>query len=508
MKVVVNVLMKHSLFLTNILLSDELLKDIKLLPEQEKRDRYNTLEKYLAIKPIDKVCVLYGLKGTGKKTLLGQCVLSMSVEDIKKTAYIKLTSDDTMSNVFNDLDLLYKNGIRYVFMEEISSVKDFITLSATLSDIYAAKGMKIILSGTDSFSFCLAEKDELYDRAYNIRTTYIPFKEWSRLFKGDDIDKYIKTGGTLYHTDSSFTDNESAQRYIDTAIVNNLYNSLANCDDRDRFKHLHSLYESGKLKAAVRDVIQDMNYRFILDVLKRIADIKEINQIMESLNQRRTEYSISSIAEIQVNEIKEYLKELDMISYVTVEETIPEFKLYDEIVFTQPGMRYCQAQAFVHSLMKDSLFNEQSEPVKSHVSERILSEVKGRMLEDIVLMETTKKLNPKQYKVFKFMTAGGEWDMVIYDCERIVCGIYKIIHSDKVDKNQYTHLTDDKECTLMERKFGDIVSKTVLYRGENLITESGIQYCNVEEYLKETIYDFSLQETQKNVSMNNDIQML
>ena len=59
---------------------------------------------------------------------------------------------------------------------------------------------------------------ELFDRAYLIHTTFVPFREYSRLLKIDDIDEYISYGGLLksgeknlddtraYEPDASFRD--------------------------------------------------------------------------------------------------------------------------------------------------------------------------------------------------------------------------------------------------------------------------------------------------------------
>ena len=51
--------------------------------------------------------------------------------------------------------------------------------------------MKIVLSGTDSLGFWFALHQELYDRAVTIHTTFIPFREHSRLLGIDSIDEYI-----------------------------------------------------------------------------------------------------------------------------------------------------------------------------------------------------------------------------------------------------------------------------------------------------------------------------
>ena len=44
-----------------------------------------------------------------------------------------------------------------------------------------------------------------------------------------------------------------------------------------------------------------------------------------------------------------------------IETTQPGSEPLEHILFTQPGMRYCQAQALVHSLMRDELFQTLSE---------------------------------------------------------------------------------------------------------------------------------------------------
>lgn len=534
-------------FYTKVAAGEELLKMTESVKGYDKRNCYNLIQKFLNIPVEPRVCVVYGLRRTGKTTMLLQSVREMTPEDLAKTVYIKANPQNTMWELNKDMQLLYDNGIKNVFIDEVTLIKDFIDSAAVLSDIYAAMGMKIILSGTDSLGFWLAQNQELYDRAYSIHTTFIPFAEYSRLLGKDDIDEYIRYGGTLragevdfddedlLAEESAFRSDESTRRYIDSAISKNIQHSLECCRDGGQFRHLYSLYEANELTSAINRIIEDMNHRFILKVLTRDfksndlgvstrnlrketdpekrttvledIDVKAVtDRLMEILEIRNEEELKVGITNTHVAEIKEYLKALDLIYYTAVETNIPNAESEENVVFTQPGMRYCQAQALVHSLMKDPLFNEQDEKAKEHVCERILSEVKGRMLEDIVLMETTKKLNPKQYKVFKLMTAGGEFDMVIYDREKNVCGIYEIKHSDKAAPNQYRHLADDEECAEATRRFGQIVEKTVLYRGESFETDSGIRYCNVEDYLKNTIYDFSLEQCE--IEQENDMRML
>ena len=107
-------------------------------------------------------------------------------------------------------------------------------------------------------------------------------------------------------------------------------------------------------------------------------------------------------------------------------------------------MRYCQAQALVYSLMKGNYFSQLSAKERQYVIDRILSEVRGRMLEDIVLLETLTAL-PEQYEVFKFQCAAGEYDMVIYDRKTNTCAAYEIKHSSQYVWEQARHLVDEEK---------------------------------------------------------------
>ena len=52
--------------------------------------------------------------------------------------------------------------------------------------------MKIIVAGTDSLGFVLAERTELFDRTFRVNTTHIPYAEHSKVLDVNDIDDYIK----------------------------------------------------------------------------------------------------------------------------------------------------------------------------------------------------------------------------------------------------------------------------------------------------------------------------
>ncbi len=120
---------------------------------------------------------------------------------------------------------------------------------------------------------------------------------------------------------------------------------------------------------------------------------------------------------------------------------------------------------------------------RTMVAERILEEVRGRMLEDIILLETKKALG-RQYEVFKLRFAAGEYDMVIFDKENLCCAAYEIKHSKEYVREQARHLMNPEMLSLTEHRYGKIEGRYVLYLGEDMDSEDGIAYRNAEAFLK------------------------
>ena len=213
-------------------------------------------------------------------------------------------------------------------------------------------------------------------------------------------------------------------------------------------------------------------------------DTEAVTQrLMELLDIRNKEEQSIGITTAHIIEIKQYLAALELIVDCPIESADPGIEPVEHILFTQPGMRYCQAQALIHSLLKDEQFSALSEYDKTQITGRILEEVRGRMMEDIVLLETMKAAD-KDHRVFKLQFEAGEFDMVIYDQKENSCEIFEIKHSSKQVPLQYRHLVDEDKCQRTERRFGPIHGRYILYRGEDAQMENGVQYWNVENYLK------------------------
>lgn len=503
-----------SAFTTNVRTGEALHSFASPVRAYRKRECFRQLHDYIYGGQQDKVFILYGLRRTGKTTMIRQIFAEMSEAELAKVAFIQITARDTLADVNRDLKLLEAQGFRYVFLDEVTLMEDFIEGAALFSDVFAACGMKTVLSGADSMGFLFAEDEQLYGRCILLHTTFIPYREFESVLGIHGIDEYIRYGGTMslgdihYNETSTFASRESADEYVDTAIARNIQHSLRCYQYEGHFRHLWDLYDKNELTSAINRVVEDINHRFTLEVLTQdwkshdlgisastlrrdrtnptdILDRMDLAAVTDSLRKlleiRNKAEQTVKLDDVHAAEIKEYLDLLDLTREIDVLHLPDVGTKSSRTAIAQPGLRYAQADALIRSLLLDETFSALSLAERTAVQQRILTEIKGRMLEDIVLLETKLATPKKQVFVLQFPV--GEFDMVVFDPEAGSCRIFEIKHSEEAVPQQYRHLIDEQKCAQTEHRYGPITGKFVLYRGESQVID-GIRYQNVEEYLK------------------------
>lgn len=487
-------------FKTKVLVGDRLKSLVSITRNYKKRECIQMLRDYIFEDIADKVFILYGLRRTGKTTLIRQIILELSESDFNKAAFIQVTSRDSLSEIDEDLRLLEKNGYKYVFLDEVTLMEDFIEGASLFSDIYASSGMKIVLSGTDSLGFAFSKEEQLYDRCIMLHTTFIPYREFENVLGIYGIDEYIRYGGTMslgginYNASTLFSNIKDTEEYINTSIAKNIQHSLKMYQYGGHFRQLLDLYEKGELTNVINRVVEDMNHRFTKSVVERITANNLLGDRVDSLNLDKVTLGIKNmldilnkeeqsidISDVHMTQIKEYLSILDLIKEIDLEYLPKVNQKRKIVVVTQPGLRYAQAEAIVENLLLDEKFQELDIQKRTRILERLLSEIRGRMMEDIVLLET--KLAKKDKHVFKLQFPIGEFDMVVQDPKTLSCEIYEIKYSKERTCEQYRHINDEEKCAMTTHRYGNITGRYVIYRGENTEMDT-IQYLNVEDYLK------------------------
>ncbi|MCB6603111.1 hypothetical protein LI129_20150, partial [Erysipelatoclostridium ramosum] len=85
----------------------------------------------------------------------------------------------------------------------------------------------------------------------------------------------------------------------------------------------------------------------------------------------------------------------------------------------QPCIRYNQAKSALKALYNDPKFVKLSGDKQEFIYNKLLSDIKGRMLEEIVLLNVTRSLSDcfvSQFRFYEYRKSpfkNGEYDMVI-----------------------------------------------------------------------------------------------
>lgn len=502
-------------FFSYVLRGKELKEFAQPTVQWKKRECFTKIHDYVYGNSTDRVFILYGLRRTGKTTLIRQLIAEMPEDMLEKTAFMQVNNTLNLARMNLDLKRLSDLGYRYLFIDEVTLMDDFIEGAALFSDVYATRGIKIVLSGTDSLGFIFSEDRELYDRCYMLHTTFIPYREFEGVLGVKGIDEYIRYGGTMSlggvdynQARMTFATKESTSEYVDSAIAHNIQHSLKNYQYEGHFRHLAELYEAKELTNAINRVVEDMNHRFTIEVLTKnfrssdlslaaknlLRDRNEPNDILYRVDTEQITEQLMQLLKIKNKpelkveltddhryEIKEYLDLLDLTVDLDVVYLSELNKKEKHTAISQPGMRYSQAESLIKSLMNDDIFRTLPLTERNAITQRILSDVRGRMLEDMVLLET--KIARPECEVFKLLFDVGEFDMVVFNPETASCEIYEIKYSKEIVPQQTKHLLDEKKCMDTEFRYGTITGKYVLYRGESQMVD-GVKYLNVEKYLK------------------------
>lgn len=504
-------------FRTKVAMGDDLKRMAEITEGMRRRDCYAQLKAYLNRKSAS-VCIIFGLRLTGKTTLTYQALADMDDSEIKKTVYITADSNNTMTDLIFDITALKAQGFSTFFIDEVTKIRDFIESSYYFPDILAAAGCRVVLSGTDSLGFWLACRNDLYGKATRIHTTYIPFMEHSRITGIDDIDDYIRYGGVFrdgelrFDMPSKFVDNMPfdtkghCDDYVRLSVSENIENTLSRFDKGTMFGDLYNLYKAGKFTGLVNRVVEDTNHRFTVSVLQEafsstdlsnlrrnmlrsggdrevMATSMDFDLIGERLKEILKIMDDTPVDEGQVDRLWEYLSAIEVFSRLPSVSADKNRDVSRYALCTQPGLRFQQAESLVEAMFSDEGFSLSSPESKIDAENLARDTIAGGVMEEIILHDTMSFL-PERYRAFKLFLDHGEVDMVIADRETASCVLVEVKHSDRALDSQFRHLVNESTSMYVESNIGHIVGRYVIYRGKDAKAGRGVRYVNVISYLK------------------------
>ncbi len=504
-------------------------RDISDFNVEGKKERYAVKEVRNFIdsdKALDgNILILYGLRRTGKTTIMEQAL--SGYQDKNLCAFYEVQENDTMVDIEETLFDASKQGIKVICFDEITKADDFITNSASLADVFAKKDMRIIVTGTDSLSFVLATNHELYGRAYEINTTYIPFAEHAEVLDTNDMDDYIQFGGLMCKGkdigDKFIYDYNSALKYLDSAVSENIVNSLKKNNGDSYLEELSKkelqtiieklveIYSGSFNKKSIQNKLTKVSVNYPIKFLANLIDDDLIRPITSNNREIAKDFAetINADTEIKtqinaemITELKNYLTDLNLVSVTSTvkfrynEEGWNSEKPEYEYYIIQPAIKFNHLLKGKDFFKNAPYYNKLSNLEKDFLETKLEEKIFGDMLEQIVLFDTSKALNvnlvrfdKKKYEVYKpsFIVNNqkkGEFDMLIYDTNRYKYWGFEIKHTTMPFIAQEKHLQDEAFFPILEHNFGHRENVCVLYRGEPFLSaDSDTIYLNVTDFL-------------------------
>ena len=461
---------------------EEIISNIRHIENFAKRDCFEDIKDFCLGRPQKKVEIIYGLLGTGKTCLMFQVIEKLGVD---QCAYIKCEFGDEMSDIYDELDEISQNenNIQYIFIDEITSIYDYIEYSAPLANKYSLT-FKIVLSGSYSLAHIFAKDDSLYDRTRTVKTTYIPYYEHRRVLNDEDISSYIRTGGLMHEeildNDYPFSDIVNIESYTDMAIANNIVYTLEQYDDGTRL--LEELKRKGELAEVINKIVNIYSYT---------ANIEDKKTMYENNANILNKYFATKITDKVIIQITNYIEKLDLLHRLKlniIDDSDPNHvhSIYGENFYiTQPGMRYGQSKVLSNFLINSDKFKK--DVPDFYDREKFLKCAEyfnlETILKDIVYADCEYVLNNQKYDVFriKYMT-GGEFDLAIHIKEQDCLDIFAISYSPVIDEDQTRWLNDKNKISVLEKCFLPVRNKCVLYQGQDS-QAFGAKYKNVTQFL-------------------------
>ena len=240
----------------------------------------------------DRVCVLYGLRRTGKSVIILQAIRwLMDEKGVAPSDILLVTGEDTGFDVMSDLyEQLDAFEGQYIFIDEVAYFNDFIESAAQLYDHYTfLKRKKIVTAGTNLASIFVARLSTLFDRTVAIRMHHLTFYEHCRLvLKKDspsqqDLTDYLKNGGLFSPVNSN--------DYLQSSIVDHLDSTLLGGPARQ----LYSWIDSSKYA--------DIGWRGILNNLCLYSAGNINNSVLAKVNSLRddVQHLKRGMPELEIN---------------------------------------------------------------------------------------------------------------------------------------------------------------------------------------------------------------
>lgn len=512
----------------------------------KKRKAYVEVEEYVKSNKRDtKICAIYGIRRTGKSTLMEQIAQNLSDEQKKQAWFITCNNDTDFYDVVAFITKMLEKGDKYFFIDEITSAKNFQNIGQVLSDVFVKMDdAKIVVTGKDSLGLSLVHRGMMYDRIKFIPTTYTSFSEYSTLTDVNNIDDYIKLGSTL-KTDC-FSSYKETQNYIETSIVSNIIGSLEKSEGLKKYPPtLTEIYNNNDLNNAIQRIINHFAQSLTVKILTEQITIHPLSTALHNLAEKGNKpgllmrqnidfekindsvaYALgihttrtSPVEEKHINVLSDFLEDIGLITTIPVIESFSNRTFQNDMkIISHPGMFHAIIKYTLDELQKnENWLQDVSNEDRTKLLESTYTSAVGDILENIVIKDIFELLsNGKRVDKDDFFGGNtGRWyvsklsiydknskrdyeaDLIIFDKEKKETYLFEIKHSKEVVEQQSKHLENERFNQYVEENFGQVKRTIVLYNGE-INTSLTVPRISVTKFLKELSKQFNTKDFDMN----------
>ena len=495
----------NGMFGFDVLSGEKLKKVISEYDKLNKRKYVNVCIKNLldtSYKSFD-IVELFGVRRTGKTVSMFHMMSGLLEKgvDLKDIWYISLNKDCAKNGISDDyiFDVLTfltgSEGAKYVFIDEITYLDGKFNFLTSYADGYQGD-TKLVISGTNSSVFLIPNVTNLYDRILKVKTTWISFKEYNKIFPGSTVLDYIRSGGILkrrddysklFEDDLITEESEIGNEYIRSSVYDNILNGFRRYRRlNEDYPEMYKLFcfdlggSSGYslLKTILIKYAQNYSNSLVVDVILEVFKSADVgssfdlysknhnideNDVLLGDKTKTRSRKIKSVLNKYVSEsldihdfneiykdsginlnnlvkdIRKYLKKIDCFYELpvflgdTCEYILPVIIRYGLACSAVVALRNNWG-SFCRDLGIDSVMGES---VKADLIAGIHSGVEGCLCEEVIRMnlDYSKSMSTGKYRDFD---SGAEVDILYED------DIIEVKRSDKASKYQARWLLSEK----------------------------------------------------------------
>lgn len=450
------------------------------------RDIVNNIVNFSISDQYNRLYIIHGIRRTGKTVSMQHSILELKRRGISSNALYMITvAGEVKFQVLINILLNIKDAI--VFIDEVTNIKDIIQSLNYISDILAsANRLKIILSGTDSFVFPIAQTSSLYGRTYTSHSTLISYREYVRLFGlsicSSSYEMYTKDG-SIYS--NQFNGNTALVRTINSTIIKNITNTI----NRNKTFFISNTTYNRMVKFKEEEL-----HFLIYSILTSVVSPKSNNnicKIIKTLSKQKlaflanacrtdTEDIPSTMNKVKSNDI---LSLIDVLSKLDILRLVPNIAHYT-ISDTQESLGYNAVTDYEICVTIPGLLYTIENTMKARKSDLDGNITENTVLANLYMLQPRNNNRIVDISYLKYQVNGieHEIDAVVTVQDSNFENYYTLIEikhgSTPFEKFAQHLVTKDIPDGIKDKT----KNKIVVYFGKTTVVR-GIKYVNILEFL-------------------------